>query len=51
MTNTRNFIPASAAVRMRGMDVFIKFVVLPAIVAVVLWPLVIGIINSKDPPP
>ena len=43
-------IPAPA-VRMQGVDFFMKFVVLPAIVAVVLWPLVISIINSKDPPP
>jgi hypothetical protein len=32
------------------MDFFMKFVVLPAIAAALLWPLVISIINSKDPP-
>jgi hypothetical protein len=32
------------------MDFFLKFVVLPAVVAAFLWPLVISIINADDPP-
>ena len=42
---------ASAAVRIRGMEFFLKFVVGPAIVAAIFWPLVLSIINAKDPPP
>ena len=43
-------IPASAF-RMRGMEFFLKFVGLPAIVAVIFWPLVISIINARNPLP